>query len=212
MLPCCSKIICNGCDYAIETHEKETGLDHTCPFCRHPVAETMEEIKRDIRKRVKKDDPVAIREMGSCLAAEGKHGDAFEYLTKATELGDVDAHYRLSLVYHNGKGVEKDEEKELHHLEKAAIAGDPEARHNLGCIEGNNGRRNRAVKHLIIAASLGDDLSLKSIREEYADGNVSKEDFASALRAHQAALDAMKSPQREVAEAVGRNTLVPWVQ
>jgi len=31
-------------------------------------------------------------------------------------------------------------------------------------------------------------------------GYVSKEDFASALRGHQAAVDATKSPQRELAE------------
>ncbi len=31
----------------------------------------------------------------------------------------------------------------------------------------------------------------------YANGVLSKEDFAAALRAHQAVVDAMKSPQRE---------------
>jgi TPR repeat protein len=45
-----------------------------------------------------------------------------------------------------GNGVEKDEKKELHHLEEAAIAGHPVARHNLGCYEGMNGRMERAVK------------------------------------------------------------------
>ena len=34
----------------------------------------------------------------------------------------------------------------------------------------------------------------------YMNGNVSKEDFAAALRAHQAAVDATKSPQREAAK------------
>jgi len=35
----------------------------------------------------------------------------------------------------------------------------------------------------------------------YAAGKVSKEDFTAALRAHQAAVDATKSPQREAANA-----------
>jgi len=33
-------------------------------------------------------------------------------------------------------------------------------------------------------------------------GRVSKDDFAAALRAHQAAVDATKSPQREAAAAL----------
>eukprot|EP00984_Skeletonema_dohrnii_P002071 scaffold690_cov76-Skeletonema_dohrnii-CCMP3373.AAC.11 len=150
--------------------------------------------------------------MGCCLNSEDDYDGAFEYLSKAADLDDVEAHYQLADMYQNGNGVEKDEEKEAYHLEVAAIAGHPTARHNLGCIEGNNGRRKRAAKHLLISASLGDDLSLKLIREEYATGRgyVSKEDFASALRAHQAAVAAMKSPERDLAEADGRNTCVAW--
>jgi hypothetical protein len=40
------------------------------------------------------------------------------------------------------------------------------------------------------------------LKEGYIDGYVSKEDFAVALRAHQAAVDATKSPQRQ-SEAAG---------
>ena len=72
---------------------------------------------------------------------------------------------------------------------------------NLGCVEGDNGRHERAVKHFIIAANLGHDVALKTLKENFARGFVSKEDFAAALRAHQAAVDATKSPQREAAEA-----------
>ena len=67
------------------------------------------------------------------------------------------------------------------------------------------------MKHLLISASLGDDLSLEELKIEYATGRgyVSKEDFAAALRAHQAAVDAMKSPQRD--EAAGGPTWA-WVR
>ena len=57
------------------------------------------------------------------------------------------------------------------------------------------------MKHWIIATNLGHDVSLKMVKDGYADGIVSKEDFAAALRAHQAAVDATKSPQREEAAA-----------
>jgi hypothetical protein len=61
------------------------------------------------------------------------------------------------------------------------------ARHNLGYYEGRNGRVERAVKHFIVAANLGYDDSLQVLRMFYVKGDVDKEDFAAALRAHQAA-------------------------
>jgi TPR repeat protein len=86
-------------------------------------------------------------------------------------------------------------------LEEAAIGGHPSARHNLGCEEACNGRLDRAVKHFIIAAKLGYDDSLLTLKKCYSTGHISKEDdFAAALRAHQAAFDATKSPQREATE------------
>lgn len=81
----------------------------------------------------------------------------------------------------------------------AAIAGHPSARTNLGYYGGKEGRVDRAIKHWIIAANLGEDTSIQSLKECYQDGDVSKDDFALALRANQAAVDATKSPQREAA-------------
>jgi len=39
----------------------------------------------------------------------------------------------------------------------------------------------------------------------FKEGYASKDDLAAALRAHQAAVDATKSPQRDAAEAYYRN-------
>ena len=55
------------------------------------------------------------------------------------------------------------------------------------------------MKHFIIAAKLGLDDALEALKSCYREGAVSKEDFAAALRGHQAVVDAMKSPQREAA-------------
>ncbi|KAL7531646.1 hypothetical protein ACHAXR_004147, partial [Thalassiosira sp. AJA248-18] len=60
----------------------------------------------------------------------------------------------------------------------------------------------RSVRHHIIAANLGHDGSMKQLKEVFTRGYVSKEDLASALRAHKAAVDATKSPQRDAAEEV----------
>ena len=71
---------------------------------------------------------------------------------------------------------------------------------NLSIEEGNNDNFERAVKHFIIAANQGHDGSIKALMYAYKEGFVSKDDLAGALRAHQAAVDATKSTQRDVAE------------
>jgi tetratricopeptide (TPR) repeat protein len=194
---CCSNLICNGCEYA---HQRSNGGDN-CPFCREPLPEDDEENKKMIMERVKANDPVALCQMGTRRKDEGDWDSAVKYWTKAAELGDAVAHYQLADSYHDGKGVEKDEEKDVYHLEKAAIGGHPLARYNLACVEHENGNMERAVKHLIIAANLGHELSMKELWECYKDGNITKGELEATLRTHKAAIDEMKSPAREAAEA-----------
>ena len=213
VMSCCSKVICDGCSYANmmrELSEPLRGLNTspkcTCPFCRHSVSvpATQADIDENMMKRVEVNDPVATRFVGIRRYDEGDYGSAFEYLTKAAGLGDVVAHYQLALMYWEGTGVEKDEKKEIYHLEEAAIGGHPLARYNLGAFEWNNGSKERALKHYIIAANQGDDKSVGKLKQGYEKGLVSKADFAAALRAHQAAVDAMKSPQREAAAELAK--------
>ena len=105
-------------------------------------------------------------------------------------------------MYRDGKGVERDVTKRLHHLEEAAIGGQPKARHNLGVHEFDRGRGRieRAVKHFTIAANNGHDDSVKALRELYAAGSVSQEEFVLVRRAHQAVAVATKSLHREAAD------------
>ena len=131
MMTCCSNMICDGCDYANKIREMNP-LDVKCPFCRKPAPKTEKEIEENIMKRIEANDPVAMREQGSECYKKGDYSSAFEYYAKAAKLGDIEAHYRLAGCYHLGHGVEKDEKKELFHLEEAAIGGHPKARHNLG--------------------------------------------------------------------------------
>ena len=203
--PCCSKVICDGCDYANWMRELEMKLESKCPFCRHPLPELKAECDRNERKRAEANDPGALRQLGVKFRKGGDYKGAFECWTKAVELGSVSAHYDLSVMYHLGAGVKKDEKKEVRHLEKAAIGGHPEARNNLGVIEMENGRYKRAIKHFIIAAKLGHSGSLDALKDMYQEGTANKEDFSAALRAYQAAVSATKSPQREVAEEYRRN-------
>jgi len=177
----------------------EASLVPSCSFCRKPIPDTGDKADEMMMKRIEANDPVALRHEGFLQYHKGDHQSAFQYFTKAAGLGDVQAHYHLSLLYGDGHGVEKDKQKEIYHLEEAAIGGHPDARFNLGCEEEESGNIERAVKHFIIVANQGHD-SIKALMEYFKKGFVSKEDLAAALRAHQAAVDATKSPQRDTAE------------
>jgi TPR repeat protein len=56
---------------------------------------------------------------------QGDYIKEFEYYTKATELGDVEAHYKLACMYNYEHGVEKDMGKIICHLEEAILGGIP---------------------------------------------------------------------------------------
>eukprot|EP00984_Skeletonema_dohrnii_P023883 scaffold12988_cov91-Skeletonema_dohrnii-CCMP3373.AAC.1 len=209
---CCSTIICNGCDHANQKREVEQRLRHACPFCREPLLykeeydrKTMKRIEDKRRmKRIEANDPVAMTQWGGEQHRKGNYSSAFEHYTKAAELGEIEAHCRLAEMYYDGHGVEKEKGKEKYHLEEAAIGGHPDARYNLGWNEWNNGNTEKAVQHFIIAATQGNDLSIKLLMSAFKVGKVSKEDLAAALRAHKAALDATKSQQRAAAEEYRR--------
>ena len=221
LMPCCGHCICQGCYYANQKREKERRLEHKCPFCRVTFdlksqknsesnlmkrVEANSKSERQMMKRVEANDPFVTGQMGYRLNQAGDHSGAIEYWTKAAGLGDMHSHFNLSVKYKLGQGVDKDEKKYLYHSEQAAIGGHPHARHNLGCFEEENGRMDRAVKHWIIAANMGQDHALDALKKSYRDGLVSKEDFAAALRAHQAAVDATKSPQRDIAVSIANGS------
>ncbi len=201
IMPCCSKSVCNGCTITYYTQKFETSSQAaSCPFCREPTPTTEKAIEKRRMKRVEANDPMALLAEGFRHFTKKKYTKAFEYYTKAAKLGDVDSHYRLADLYLHGQGVEKDEGKATYHLEEAAIKGHPDARSNLAIAEWQNGNIERAVKHWIIAAAQGNDGSIKVLMDVFKAGSVSKEDLTAALRAHQAAVDATKSLQRELAE------------
>jgi tetratricopeptide (TPR) repeat protein len=201
---CCSQRICDGCAHANKQREIKQGLEQRCPYCREELPENEEEINQNKRKRAKANDPLVLLQMGMKCDREGDIEGAIQYYSKAATLGNMPAHFNLSVMYKLGEGVEKDMKKYLHHMEEAAIGGHPTARYNLGCVEYEKGRIDRAVKHFIIAANLGDDRALEAVKNGFAGGVMSKEDYEVALRGHQAAVDATKSTQREEAEKAKR--------
>ena len=199
LMSCCSKLICTGCIYANQKREYEGKLQHSCPFCRHLAPKSHREREMMLTKRAQANDAKAVNQVGRWRYERGDLSGAFEFWTKAVELGDINAHYELAKLYHFGQGVQKDAKKQMHHLEQAAIGGDPVARHNLGSQAMRSGRYERAVKHYIIATKMGFDESRDDLTRCFGLGLISKDEFAIAIRAHQAAVEETKSPQRDAA-------------
>jgi TPR repeat protein len=197
LFSCCMELVCNGCNYA---HDVQHGID-ACPFCREPSVDSNEENEKRAMDRVKANDPAALCQMGTRIYHDGDVDKAIEYWTKSAELGEAQAHYDLGLiVYRKGGGVREDERKAIYHYENTAIAGHPEARTNLGVYEWENGRVERAVKHFIIAANLGEENSMKNVLNLFKAGHITKDDFDATIRTHQAAINATKSAERDFAE------------
>lgn len=201
LMSCCCKKVCRTCNDASQKRQLEQSLTPSCAFCRSRLPTSEREIKMYLKRRIEANDPAALNRMGEKLYQTGNYRGAFKHYTKAAELGNMDAHCNLALLFREGEGIAKDEKKMLYHLEEAAIGGNAAARYYLAGFEGKIGRYDRSNKHAIIAASMGHDQSLEALKTIYRNGAVSKEDFAGALRAHHAAVNATKSPERDESDA-----------
>ncbi|EJK68273.1 hypothetical protein THAOC_10563 [Thalassiosira oceanica] len=196
--PCCMKQVCNGCALA----SMKMGINGRCEFCRTPRAKNDAESLARIQARVGKNDPDAISYLGDQyshgrLGLEKDAARAVELWTEAAKLGSAEACFQLGVAYSNGDGVEQDVKWGVWYYEKAAMLGDPVARHNLGCYECELGRYDRAVRHLLISAAMGDENSLEDIKKLFKEGHATKSQYAEALKGYRDATEEMKSPDRE---------------
>ncbi|EJK65229.1 hypothetical protein THAOC_13940 [Thalassiosira oceanica] len=110
-----------------------------------------------------------------------------------------------SIRYYEGEGVQQDTAKAIHFYEKAAMQGHAMSRHNLGISEAKKGNYDRAVRHLLISAKMGNKESLEAIkRAPFTGGLAPKEQYAEeALKGYQDALEGMKSHDRDEAKRLG---------
>ena len=200
MYSCCCQYVCIGCVRACV----RVGGDafKKCPFCRKPTFISKDQIRTNYERRAEANDPLATHQLGKMLYDKGDFRGAFELISKAAKLGCADAHFNLYMMYRDGQGVEKDEKKMVRSLEEAAIAGHARARFDLAVFEGREGRHERGVKHLIICSKLGHAASVEVLKNFCEYGRVSIEDHDAAISGYQAAVEAMKSKEREEAEAV----------
>ena len=158
------------------------------------------------KKRMEIGDSEAMSNLGGCYH-DGVHGlpqdhaKALELYHRAAKLGDATSYYCIGKAYYTGIGVGRDEKKARHYWELAAMRGDVDARHNLGCAEASAGNMDRALKHFMIAAGSGYTRSLEMIKKIFTNRDATKEDYAKALQVYQAYLKEIKSTQRDEAAA-----------
>ena len=184
---CCCQRICKSCGSSNQKRELDDGLTPKCPYCRHPAPTSQMEARMMFRKMEGtagiRNNPFAVARIGLNRFEEGDYRGAFKHWTKAAGLGDVQSHHYLSIMYHLELGVEQDKEREVYHLEQAAIAGHATARFNLGCHELKEGNVERAVKHFTIAAKQGNDESLSNLSTLSQHG-IDVGDFDAIVRAY----------------------------
>jgi len=151
---------------------------------------------------------------------------AIELWEVAAKLGSVEANFNLASTFRDGgHRVKKNMNKAVYHYEIAAMGGHHLARRSLGNIclykaKEEIARRSlglnqfrpieveeeaidgldRALKHWLIAAKMGDEGSLSSILVMYKTGYVTKDDYTQALLGYQNAMEEIKSDERSKAK------------
>ncbi|EJK58631.1 hypothetical protein THAOC_21228 [Thalassiosira oceanica] len=198
-MACCMKSICNGCSLAAQ---KRGMID--CPYCRTPYPDSDADRLAMVQARAQKKDPEAINWLGEAyfLGDPGLQKDvrrAVELFTEAAELGSIQALFNLGYLYYNGEGVQEDKAKGVDFWTKAAMQGHVSSRYKLGRDAGKKGNHDRAVRHCMISAKLGDEDSFEAIKKIFMAGLATKEQYAEALKGYQDAVEEMKSHDRDEA-------------
>ncbi|EJK44625.1 hypothetical protein THAOC_36821, partial [Thalassiosira oceanica] len=199
---CCMKQICHGCNLAAQ----KRGMND-CAFCRTPLPKNDADGMAMVQSRVLKKDPAAILFLGEkyFLGELGLQKDmrrAVDLFAEAAKLGSVGALYHLGIAYYHGEGVQEDKAKGVQFFTKAAMQGHVGSRHNLGCLEGQKGNHDRAVRHFLISAKMGDGESVETIKQMFIDGEATKEQYAKALKGYHNTMEETKSHEREEAKSL----------
>jgi len=211
-MSCCGKVICAGCIVAMKMSviaiRKSGGkINDLCAFCRTPPPSSDKESLNRIEKLVDKGNANAFYTLGLAYR-KGDFGltqsyqKANELYLKAGGLGCSKAYYGLGISYEKGTGVAIDKNKAKHYYELAAIGGYVGARHNLTRFEADAGNVERAMAHLVLAARAGDESLMNKVKEYFIKGIVTKDGYATTLRAYHDRQKVMKSDAREEAAAL----------
>ena len=213
LYPCCMKIVCHGCISARSLVERSVGISPNCPFCSRSFT-SMEKGLELIKTEAEEGNALAICEYGDYvqrvgsyngvtrnLGDDGRHFESYDDWMRAAAMGSIQAHFALSAAFHHDMYGYDDADVGVsrNHAARAAIAGHPVARFNLGVMEKSEGNRDRAVMHWNIAARQGSSSSMKKLKELKNRGSVSKEYYLATKEAYREAKEKMASHEKSLA-------------
>lgn len=200
--PCCGKTLCYGCLHYSNIHAKNAY--QPCPFCREESTTNYPDAIKLMEGRMKLNDAGAFYTLGSKYK-DGVHGiqrdykKAFQLMSRAAELGSTDALYHVGFMLFMGQGVKKNERKAIQTFEIGAMRGCENARFNLAGFEPN---KQKANKHLMIAARQGVDDAMNLVKQEYNAKRISKDDFEYTKSKYEEMVESLKSEQRDNAVSI----------
>ena len=197
-MSCCGKSVCKGCIYAMTV----SGGKDLCAYCRAPPPSSEEEHIKQTKKLMEKGYAEAYYVLGQhyakgVLGLPQDQQKANELFLKAGELGCASGYCNLGNAFEQGRGIEVDRKKATHYWEIATMMGSLQARNILACMEVEAGNVNRADKHFMIAARAGSKAALDQVKVSYQMGFVTKDEYASTLRAFHERQKEMKSDERD---------------
>ena len=196
---CCGTTICGGCMYG---QIKMGPKSQKCPFCRLLPSKSNKESMDRYNKRMEAGDADAFFTVGSMhmYGGDGVSQDtnkALELYSRAVDLGSIEAHNKIGLLYSDGKYLPKDSKKMFYHYQQGAMKGCEYARYHLGVEEYKMGKIDRAMRHWVIGATMGHKGSLDNVKAGFTKRVVTKAQYENALRGYQAYIDESKSEKRD---------------
>ena len=202
---CCGKRICMGCvnkQKMTDTKNKVPMHKMKCAFCCQQ--EPKNQVKA-LKKLIKKNNPDALMQMGVRYALGDEtmqsNTKSLEMVIRAAELGHAPAYAIIGDYYRDGIAVEEDFSKAAAFWEIAAKKGSIYAHHQVAVFHQINGNVNKAIDHLKVTASVGDQESMDKLMKMYKENVLSKDELTQTLRAFQNSNNGMKSKDRDEARA-----------
>ena len=219
---CCGVVICNGCivSQGISSLEGEGNendpIDEatTCPFCRSTQPPDDRCGFEEAMELAKNGRPQAIAYIGR-ITFDGVQGvrqdkaKGIRWFHRASKAGSPTAAYNLGTCYMRGDGIGRNTDKALEYFQLAANRGEVNAfldRTMLFFLQGDVAKACLNLRKAIMSGVDMDEVQqLRTrdlIRVYYAEGYITKQEYAHTLREHEDACDEMKSDERDRAKAL----------
>lgn len=181
-------------------------LSMCCVLCNSEAPAGVDNILNLLLQRIEEDqDPNAMYILSGLYWGENgmksNPKKALELCTRAAEADHAEACHELALIYCEGKyGIAQDLDKGKMLLFKAARLGSAVSLNALGGLMIQEGNVQLGTRYWLLGASNGEEFALHNVKKAFEGNAISKEDYASALRAYQTAHGATRSPRRDEME------------